>query len=54
MRNVLVSFEPDLIMQRASLLSPFALLESGAPAAAQLPIIATLMRAHANLGCSAR
>jgi len=67
MRNVLVSFEPDLIMQCASLLSPFALLESGAPAAvgimkagfalqiaAQLPIIATLMRAHANLGCPAR
>ena len=32
MRNVLVSFEPDLIMLCASLLSPFALLESGAPA----------------------
>jgi len=65
MRNVLVSFEPDLIMQCARLLSPFALLESGAPAAvgimkagfapqiaAHLPIIATLMRAHANLGLS--
>jgi hypothetical protein len=66
MRNVLVIFEPDGIMQCASLLSPFV-LESGAPAAvgimnagfaleiaAQRPIIATLMRAHANLGCPAR
>jgi hypothetical protein len=57
MANVLASFDPDLIMQCASLLSPFALLESGAPAAvgivreglalqiaAHLPIIATLMR----------
>jgi hypothetical protein len=65
MTNVLASFEPDLIIQCASLLSPFALLESGAPAAvgflkagfalqiaAHLPIIATLMRAHANVGLS--
>jgi hypothetical protein len=60
--KVLANFEPDLIIQCASLLSPFALLESGAPAAvgivkagfalqiaAHLPITATLMRAHANL-----
>lgn len=65
MTNVLASFEPDLIIQCASLLSPFALLESGAPAAvgimkagfalqiaAHLPMLATLMRAHANLGLS--
>jgi hypothetical protein len=65
MTNVLASFEPDLIIQCASLLSPFALLESGAPAAvgimkagfalqiaAHLPIIATLMRAHAIVGLS--
>ncbi len=63
--KVLASFEPDLIIQSASLLSPFALLESGAPAAvgiskagfalqvaAHLPIIITLMRAHAYLGMS--
>ena len=65
MTSVLASFKPDLIMQCASLLSPFALLESGAAAAvgimqagfalqiaAHLPIIATLMRVHANLGLS--
>jgi hypothetical protein len=63
--KVLASFEPDLIIQSASRLSPFALLESGAPdavgiskagfalqIAAHLPIIITLMRAHANLGMS--
>lgn len=63
--KLLAAFEPDLIIQCASLLSPWALLESGAPpalgiikagfalqAAAQLPIILTVMRAHASLGMS--
>ena len=47
MRNVLGSFEPDLIMQCASLLSPFTLLESGAPAAVGI------MKAGFAANCSA-
>ena len=65
MKRLLTEFAPDLIVQCASLLSPWALPECGTPPAlaiaqaglalqisAQLPIIHTVMRAHAELGMS--
>jgi len=61
--KVLAEFEPDLIIQSASLLSPWALPECGtAPAlgivaagfalqvSAQLPVVTTVMRARNELG----
>ena len=63
--RVLAAFQPDLVIQCASLLSPWALLETGSPAAlrilqagfalqisAQLPIILTVMRACKSLTMS--
>jgi hypothetical protein len=61
--KVLAEFEPGLIIQSASLLSPWALLECGTPPAlgvvaagfalqvsAQLPVVTTVMRARKELG----
>lgn len=63
--KVLADFEPDLVIQCATLLSPWALLECGTPpamgviaagfalqASAQLPVVMTVMRACKELGLS--
>ncbi len=63
--RLMADFEPDLIIQGASLLSPWALPEcETAPAlgivaagfalqvSAQLPVVMTVMRAHKDLGLS--
>lgn len=63
LRKLLADYEPDLIIQCASLLSPFALAKSGSPAAkavlqggfalqvsAQLPVVRNVMLARRSLG----
>jgi hypothetical protein len=64
-KRLLVSFEPDVIVQCATLLSPFAMKRIGTPAtlailkggfalqtAAQLPIIRSVMQARQDVGLS--
>jgi hypothetical protein len=64
-RTLLTNFEPDIIVQCATLLSPFAMKEVGTPAAlailkagfalqaaAQLPIIRSVMQARRSIGLS--
>ncbi|MGC1783485.1 MAG: hypothetical protein WA708_13265 [Acidobacteriaceae bacterium] len=63
LKTLFTAFEPDLIVQCATLLSPFRLKEIGTPAAmailkggfalqtaAQLPVIRAVMRARQSLG----
>jgi hypothetical protein len=63
--KVLADFEPNLILQCATLFSPWSLLECGTPpamgviaagfalqASAQLPVVMTVMRARKKLGLS--
>jgi hypothetical protein len=63
LKKLFTDYEPELIIQCASLLSPFALAKSGSPAAkailqggfalqasAQLPAIRNVMLAHRSLG----
>jgi hypothetical protein len=63
LRRLFTTFEPDLIVQCATLISPFELKRIGSPAslailnggfalqaAAQLPIIRSVMQAHSSAG----